>query len=1016
VNTRILLFLLIAACIAQPGFAAGAEGVEDSLDRDYAAELPRIPAVEPADALATFEVHPGFRMELVAAEPLVRDPIAMAWDERGRMFVVEMRGYSEERDAMIGEIRLLEDTDGDGVYDEAHTYVDGLAWPTAVACYDGGVFVGVPPHMLYCKDTTGDNRADLIEAVYTGFHLTNVQGMMNTLLWGFDGWIHGATSSSGADVTRPDEPAFKTVTLRGRDFAFNPRTREFVPESGGAQHGMGYDRWGTKFVCSNSDHLQQILFEDRYVGRNPFFAAPGPRLSIAEDGAAADVYRISPVEPWRLLRTRLRVQGLVPGPIEGGGTAAGYFTSATGVTIYKGDAWPEEFDGNAIIGDVGSNLIHRKTLHAKNIPLDPPSKGEENIPLDPPSKGEEIPLTARRADAGTEFVRSTDIWFRPVQFANGPDGCLYVADMYREVIEHPDSLPPIIKKHLDLNSGNDRGRIYRIVPQGFAQKPPADLGAMSSEDLCALLAHRNAWHAETAARLLYERQDDSVHETLARVAADAPRPDGRMNALSVLKGLGLLRRDSVLHALEDADAHVRAHAIRMAEGFERDPVVAERLVAMAADPDIAVRYQAAFTLGGVTGEDRDRALASLLASDDSAWMRVAVMSSLYQGAAGVFAALMEDADYVQDASHAAVLEQVARLAAATGDRAALERVVTSLEAAPEAAASRQAVRGLLAGLKQGGKGLEARAILAGHAITKDLLASLLARARETAVSAESQPEQRVDAAQTLAFAFYEDAAPVLAGLLTQSEPAEVQLAALRALGTFHEPGVAAIVLEKWSGMSPQLRSQAVETLFSREAWLGTLLDSVEAGAFNPAHLESTRTQMLLSHPVSAIQARATALFEGRFQAREEVYERYKSALDVLAGDAAQGKEVFKENCMQCHKVGSLGFDVGPDLVTVAQGGADKILLNILDPNREVNPQYINYIVETSDWETHTGIIASETAASITLRRANGVEETILRNSIDEIRSDNLSIMPDGLEEAIAPQAMADLIAYLSSLE
>ena len=178
----------------------------------------------------------------------------------------------------------------------------------------------------------------------------------------------------------------------------------------------------------------------------PFLAVPRSRISIAADGPQAEVYRKSPVEPWRLVRTRLRVAGLVKGPVEGGGRAAGYFTGSTGVTIYRGNAWPKESQGQAIIGDVGSNIIHRKVIEWKGL----------------------VPI-ARRVDENREFVASTDIWFRPVQFANAPDGALHILDMYREVIEHPKSLPPEIKQHLDLTSGRDRGRLYRILPDGFQQ-------------------------------------------------------------------------------------------------------------------------------------------------------------------------------------------------------------------------------------------------------------------------------------------------------------------------------------------------------------------------------------------------------------------------------------------------------------------------------------------------------------------------------------------------------------------
>ncbi len=449
----------------------------DSLDRDYVEELPRIAPLSPQDALKSFEIHPDFRIELAASEPLVRDPVAMAFDEDGHLFVVEMRGYSELRDADMGTVRRLEDTDGDGRFDTGTTYVDKLAWPTAVACWNGGVFVGDAPNIYYCKDTDGDGVADTRETVFTGFGLENVQGLLNTFLWGLDNRIHGATSASGGLVSRPgsNTPA---VGLNGRDFSFDPRALTMRAESGGAQHGMTFDRQGRKFVCSNSDHIQLVRYDDRYIARNPFSAPPNARISIAADGPAADVFRISPLEPWRIVRTRLRVQGLVPGPVEGGGTAAGYFTSATGVTCYLGDLWPEAFRESVFIGDVGSNLVHRKAL------------GPDGLSL-----------IARRADENTEFLRSRDIWFRPVQFANGPDGALYVADMYREVIEHPDSLPPIIKQHLDLNSGNELGRIYRIVPKDYKQKPVPKLSACSSTQLAGLLAHPNAWHRQSAARM-----------------------------------------------------------------------------------------------------------------------------------------------------------------------------------------------------------------------------------------------------------------------------------------------------------------------------------------------------------------------------------------------------------------------------------------------------------------------------------------------------------------------------------
>jgi putative membrane-bound dehydrogenase-like protein len=499
------------------GFAVGWAGAEprqaDSLDRDYSADLPRIAPTEPKEALATFTVAPGFRLEQVTAEPLVADPIALAFDENGRLYVVEMRGYSENRDENLSRIRLLEDSDGDGRFEKSTIFAEGLAWPTAIHCWQGGVLVADAPDILYFKDTTGDNKADERKVLFTGFSRSNVQGLLNSFTWGLDNRIYGATSSSGGQVTPVDDIPRPPTLLRGRDFAIEPRGMTMVPVSGGAQHGLSINNWGERFVSSNSDHIQQVMYEDRYLGRNPYLAAPPPRRSIAADGPQADVFRTSPIEPWRIIRTRLRMQKIVPGIVEGGGRAAGYFTGATGATIYRGDAWPAEWQGLAIVGDVGSNLVHRKRLTQQGIGY-----------------------VATRIDEKSEFVASSDNWFRPVQFANAPDGTLYICDMYREVIEHPASIPPLLKQHLDLTSGRDRGRIYRVVPAGYQQRPLPKLGTASVGELVATLAHPNGWHRDTAARLLYERQDRSAAPLLEKLAREAKLPETRNVACYSLDG------------------------------------------------------------------------------------------------------------------------------------------------------------------------------------------------------------------------------------------------------------------------------------------------------------------------------------------------------------------------------------------------------------------------------------------------------------------------------------------------
>ena len=509
-----------------------------------AESLPRTAPTPPEKAVATCALAPGFHLELMASEPLIADPVAMAFDERGRLYVVEMRDYSERRDERLGRIKLLEDSDGDGRYDRATIFAENLPWPTGITCWDGGVFVLAAPELLYFKDTDGDRRADVHALIFTGFgnlaEKLNVQALPNSLQWGPDQRIHGALGGNPSRLQNFARYGSPAVELRGRDFSFDPRLMDLRAESGGGQFGMTFDDTGRKFVCTNSRHLMQVMYEERTAAQVKGYILPAPAIDIAADGPQAPVFRRSPDELWRVLRTEWRVAGKAAGPIEGGGRASGYFTSASGVTIYRGDAWPPEYRGDAFIADCGSNLIHRKTLSGDLVRSGSRAKGEEE----------------------REFLASTDNWFRPVAFANAPDGNLWFADIYREVIEHPWSLPSELKRQLDLNAGNERGRIFRIVRTGTAQRPIADLSATSSGELPTLLAHPNGWHRDTAARLLHERQDMATVPTIAALFSKAQTAATRIVVLQVLRGLDALDALLLAEALRDADADVRAQAVQ----------------------------------------------------------------------------------------------------------------------------------------------------------------------------------------------------------------------------------------------------------------------------------------------------------------------------------------------------------------------------------------------------------------------------------------------------------------------
>src|SRR5437016_12947326 len=373
----------------------------------------RLPSTAPTparEAAKTFRVLDGFRMDLLAAEPLVASPVAMTYDENGRAYVCEMRDYpytdkahhqrnqENPTDAAIGAVRLLEDTDGDGVFDKSAVFADGLSWPTGVACWKGGVFVAATPDLWYLKDTDGDGKADIRQKVFTGFRKLNVQAVMNNLVWGLDNHIHGAGGSNGGQIRPGDKPEAKPLVMTRNDFRFDPVTEQFELLSGGARFGGTFDDWGHRFLCDIRNPAQHIVLPQRYLARNPYLAAGSPLHDMAESGDQLPVYRISQPELWRVLRAKRWAgeRDIVMPRSELVG--AGVVTSSSGITSYRGAAYPEKYRGNVFVCECAGNLLYRLQV----------------TPAGPSFK-------AARVDGQAEMVASTDNWFPPVNFVNAPD-------------------------------------------------------------------------------------------------------------------------------------------------------------------------------------------------------------------------------------------------------------------------------------------------------------------------------------------------------------------------------------------------------------------------------------------------------------------------------------------------------------------------------------------------------------------------------------------------------------------
>lgn len=968
---------------------------------NLSAELPRIPPKEPAEAMRAIEIKPGYRLELAAAEPEVRDPVAIAFDEDARMFVVEMCDYSEQDQDFLGTIHRLEDRDQDGRYETSVLFADKLSWPTGAICYDGGIFVAAAPDIWYLKDTDGDGKSDVRRKVFSGFGRQNVQGLLNSFCWGIDNRIYCQVSSSGAAITRPDRPDLPPVNANGRDFSFDPITLDIRLESGGGQHGMSFDDWGRRFVCHNSDHLQMFVYADRYSNLCKSYPLPPSRQSIASDGPQANVYRISPVEPWRIVRTRMRVTNQTPGVIEGGGRASGYFTSATGITIYRGDAFPDDMAGVAIVGDVGSNIVHRKKL------------------VDSGSS-----MIGHRIDPESEFLAATDTWFRPVQFANAPDGTLYVADLYREVIEHPKSLPEEIKKHLDLTSGRDRGRIYRIAPADYKHNAAPKLSKLSPVQWVKSLESSNGWSRDTASRLLFEhlslratdRERKELIADLEQLFKQSPRAQTRVHALGLLARLSDTR-NSHIAGLSDVHPRVREWAILWLEDrFDSDERIQTLLPKLAKDSDPRVRLQLALSVIASklpTTMKSELAYQILKNSGSDPWIAAACFNAIGSQATEILIEQLASPSGTVDLTSSNPLARLAGKLASPDQLQSLDKTLSALS--KSGIAIEPLVAEVLHAIHERGLAESKREeLFVVLPFLSSMRLSLIEKSRLDFSQSDLPIAERREAIRRLMWQPRDNDVPSLAGLIHQREPQEIQIAAATALRQFTSSTVPVELLKSWSMMSPKLRSITSDILFSRAAWVEELIAQAENGQFNLADLDIIRQNGLRND--RKWKDRVEKLFaSSSFGSRGEVFETYRAALN-LSGDKQKGKQVFAQSCAACHKLEGVGYELAPSLASFQFRGSEAFLQNIIEPNREVNPQYVSYTIVTADERVLSGMIQSESAASVTLVRGENQTDTIERSDIAEMKSSKLSLMPEGLEKQIDVQSMADLLAYLMSVK
>lgn len=606
--------------------------------------------LSPEHSLKTFKLTPGFKAEIFAAEPYVLDPVALEFDEQGNAYVVEMPDYPYEVEPGKGKgrIRILRDTNGDGRIDKASVFAENVTEATSILPWKGGLIVTAAPDILYLKDTNGDGRADHREILFSGFFQNNSEAQITSLRFGVDNWIYANNRGQNGLVSFSRSPDAKPVSVRGADFRFRLDRNQFELETGPGQFGQTINDWGHRFFTENSIHLQQAVIPWRYTHRHAFLPSTKAAVSISDHQEL--MHQETPPPYWRAERSRRRNKTYQEANMNRVEYAEDRFTGASGGTIYAADAFPPAFYGNIFTADVSGNLVHRDQL-------EPSEKAPLQVAKRPATEQE------------SEFLSSTDPWFRPTTFTVGPDGYLYVLDYYRQHIETPVSIPDDLKAEMDFMAGSDKGRIYRILPAGAkARKVRFNLKNASSVKLVESLAHPNLWWRLQAQRLLLERQDKTVVPALKAFLSKTQDPRARLHALYVLEGLEALTAALVKQALQDSAPGVRENALILAERF---PELLPQVIEKTSDKAPRVAFQASLSLGSFNDPRIPAALSQVVSLyGQDAWFRTAVLSSDPGSSVELAEALHQQSFFQQPASwKTAFLEDLAYVIGARNQKA-----------------------------------------------------------------------------------------------------------------------------------------------------------------------------------------------------------------------------------------------------------------------------------------------------------------------------------------------------------
>ena len=1004
--------------LAEGGYGGGAEmpyfalpsifqsGLEQKIVDEVQSQVPEsfhvpagtqgVPAKSPQDSLRCMQTAPNLRIVLAAAEPDVKDPVAIDFGPDGRLWVAEMNDYGHDVYASFpptSRVRWLRDTDADGYFETAGTFLEGLRFPTDVKVWRDGLLICDAPDILWARDRDADGKADQVDTLFTGFEVRNAQARVNSLRFGLDNWIYGAGGLFGGEIT--STRTGETVDCRNRDFRLNPDTGVIQAVSGRTQQGRCRNDWGDWFGCSNGALLTPIAADDDYQRRNPD-AVLAPFHVFSTN---AEALRLYPPDD------------LVTFELSG---APGRATAACGIGIYRDVALGDDFQNDAFTCEPVHQAVHRIDFQASHDTF----IGRRGV-----------------GEKSREFLSSTDRWFRPVQVRTGPDGALWIVDMYRYVIEHSRWIPQSSLNDLDIYAGQGRGRIYRILPRQ-SQEPPTpqpvipNLTALTDAQLATAIDSSNGTTRDLAHQLLLWRQAKNVAPDLRHVAIDSQLSAARIQALAALDGLGKLTPDDINRALQSQRAEVQRFAVKLSEPWLNEtPALRAAVVQLTATESLRLRRQVALSLGASTQADAARAIARLLSSQQDHRVRSAAFHSASTGnlrqVVQGFRLLPTQQQSLRTWHQ--LLETTARAADATTVR---DVVITHLPDMHTLTQVKDAVPWTLVL-----NALDARATsngfvetIGGAPKTEHVFRAALTTLQD---STREEPEYR--AAFSLlgrAFGPYSQRilshmddrkqfsasrrAAALVDFVSPRFSLSLQQAAVAAVTSTTAADAPELLLGTYASLSGLVRVEVLDALLSQRGGPTALLSAIDRQIVRADHLNVSQRNKLVGNGAATVRDTAARLLGATNKSSRSAIVTAHLPATRLAGSIDQGRLVFRKRCASCHRLEDHGHVVGPDLAALTNRDPQWLLTTILDPNKEVDARYLAWTAITHSGRTMTGMIVEETATTIRLREAGGKEHLIKRNELDRFQSSRKSVMPEGLERELSQQDLSDVIAYLTS--